>query len=200
MGTPVVANILKSGAIVWYAPTTSSIPDETSVAAGASWGAGWARLGFTKEPVKLIIEDEFHEVEVEEYLMAIARKRIGRKARIETVLAELIADYLALGIGGTVTTTPAAGAQKAYEDLQAVDDAELDQYMIGFEGIRYDASGNALPIRMGFRICTFKLNGELEFSKRSDDYTGVPLSADAITPVDGSAPFWFQRVTAIALS
>jgi len=200
MADPVVANILKSGAIGWYAPKGEALPDETAIAAGADWGGSWLRIGFTKEPLKLMIEDEFHEKEVEEFLMAVARRRIGRKMKMETVLSELIADYMQLAVDGVVTTTAAGASQKGYEDLQAGNDSEMDEYTFGFEGIRYNASGVALPIRMGFRICTFQLNGDPEFSNRSDDYTGVPLAINALQPVDGTTPFWFQRVTAPATS
>lgn len=201
MADPVVANILKSGAIPWYAPVGEALPDETTVAAGAAWGGNWKRMGFTKEPLKMMVDDEFHEKEVEEFLMAVDRRRIGRKISMETVLSEFTADYLQLAIDGAVTTTAAGAAQKAFEDLQAGgSDTEVDKYIFGFEGVRYNSSGIALPIRMGLRICTFKLNGDLEFSNRSDDYSGIPLQINALQPVDGSTPFFFQRVTAPASS
>jgi hypothetical protein len=198
MANPDVANILKSGAICWYAAAGVAFPDETSVDAGAAWGGTWAKLGFTKEPVKLAYEDEEHEIEVEEVLMAIGRKKIGESAMIETVLAEVTADYLQLGLGGTVTTTAAGAGQKGFEQLLAGENSEKTIYTIGFEGIRYNSTGVPLPIRFGFYRCTFRLNGELLFSRRSDDYTGVPLQVKALSPTDGSKPIWMQRITAPA--
>ena len=53
MATPVVANILKTGAVLWNVPTGETVPDETSVAVGAAWGGNWARVGYTKEPLAL---------------------------------------------------------------------------------------------------------------------------------------------------
>jgi len=150
MADPVVTNILKSGAIAWIAPTGEAFPDETTVAAGAVWGGQWARLGFTKEPLKLAYEDEEHEIEVEEFLGAVGRKKIGEKAMIETVLSELMADYLKYGMDGAVTTTAAGASQKAFSELLVGNDSEKTVYTIGFEGVRYNASAVALPQRMGF--------------------------------------------------
>jgi len=200
MANPAVANILKSGAVAWIAPTGEAFPDETSVDAGAVWGGNWVRIGYTKEPLKLMYEDEEHDVEVEEVLMAISRKKTGEKSEIETVLSELTADYLQYALDGAVTTVSAGSGQKAYEQLLAGDDSEKTVYTIGFEGIRYNSSGVALPLRIGYYRCTLRLNGELKFSRRDDDHTGVPLQVRALGRTDGGRPIWFQRVTAPATS
>lgn len=196
MANPVVGNILKSGAVLWYAPEGETLPDETSIDYNEAWGGNWARLGFTKEPLVLAYEDETHEVEVEEFLMPVNEWKIGEKARMETMLAELTADYLQLGIDGTVTETAAGVGQKAFEQLIAGNSAQKTVYTIGFEGVRYSSAGVALPIRIGFYRCTIRLNGELEFSKRSDDYTGVPVQIKAMADTANSGrAIWFQRVT-----
>lgn len=197
MADPVVTNILKSGAICWYAPAGTAFPNENSVGAGVAWGGNWKKLGFTKEPVKLAYEDEEHEIEVEEFLAAVGRVKIGEKGTLETVLSELTADYLQLGVDGTVTTTAAGPSQVAKEELVVGNVSKKTQYVLGFEGIRYDATGNVLPIRVGFYICTLHLNGELKFSRRDDDHTGVPLQAQALgDPANSGRVIWFQRTTA----
>lgn len=200
MGDPVVTNILKSGAIAWIAPVATAFPDETTVNAGASWGGSWTRLGFTKEPLKLAYEDEEHDIEVEEFLAAVGRKKIGEKATLETVLSELIADYLKYGIDGAVTTTAAGAAQKAFSELLAGNDSEKSEYALGFEAVRYSSAGVALPQRIGFYRCTLRLNGELEFSKRSDDHTGVPLQAKALANTTTGRLIWSNFITAPATS
>ncbi len=197
MADPVVTNILKSGAIAYYAPSATAFPNENTIGAGVAWGGAWKKLGFTKEPVKLAYEDEEHQIEVEEFLAAIDRVKIGEKATIETVLSELTADYLQLGVDGTLTTTAAAPSQVGKEELVIGNASKKTKYVIGFEGIRYDATGNVLPIRIGFYICTLRLNGELKFSRRDDDHTGVPLQVQALSDSANSGRLvWFQRTTA----
>jgi hypothetical protein len=48
---------------------------------------------------------------------------------------------------------------------------------------------------------TAKLNGDLKFSRRDDDYTGVPLQVNALADVDDAIDpgrmFVFQHVPAI---
>lgn len=200
MADPVVTNILKSNAVAWIAPVGTAFPDETTVAAGASWGGSWARWGFTKEPLTLAYESEEHNVQVEEFLGDIDRYKISESAMMETVLSELIADYLTYGMDGAVTVTAAGASQKGYSELLVGNDAIKPEYAIGFESIRYNASGVALPQRIGFYRCTLKLNGELTFSKKNDDHTGVPLQAIALANTTTGRLIWSNFVTAPATS
>jgi hypothetical protein len=88
MGAPSVADIIKSGAMIYIAPAGEALPDETTVAAGASWGGTWVRVGYTKEPLTVEYEPEEHEVEVEEHLAPVDRWKTKETLRMETVLAE----------------------------------------------------------------------------------------------------------------
>ena len=200
MSDPVVTNIMKSGAIAWIAPTGEAFPDETTVAAGAAWGGNWSRWGFTKEPVKLAYEDEEHEIEVEEFLASVGRKKIKESAMLETVLSEFTGDYLKYALDGALTTTAAGASQKGYQQLLVGNDSEKTEYALGFESIKYNASGIALPQRVGFYRCTLRLNGELLFSKRNDDHTGIPLQAKALMSTSVSRLIWTNLVTAPATS
>lgn len=200
MADPVVTNILKSGAVAWVAPEGTAFPDETTIAAGAAWGGAWARWGFTKEPLKLAYEDEEHDINVEEFLAALGRKKIGEESSMETVLSELAGDYLKYAMDGALTTTAAGAAQKGFEELLVGNDSEKTVYTVGFEGIRYNATGVALPIRIGYWRCTLRLNGELEFSRRSDDHSGVPLQVKALANTTTGRLIWINRVTAPATS
>lgn len=200
MADPVVTNILKSGAIAWIAPVGTAFPDETTVNAGAAWGGAWARMGFTKEPLTLAYESEEHNVEVEEFLASLDRYKIGESSTMETVLSELTADYLKYALDGAVTTVAAGASQKGYSELLVGNDSEKPEYAIGFEAIRYNSSGVALPQRIGYYRCTLKLNGELKFSRRDDDHTGVPLQAQALANATTGRLIWSNFVTAPATS
>lgn len=203
MGTPVVANILKTGAVLWYAPTGETVPDETSVAFGAAWGGNWARVGYTKEPLALIYEDTRHLVKVQEVLGTVREFRVEEDAKLETVLSELTGTYLQLAAGGqgTLSTTAAGAGQKAYEQITIGGTAEIFEKSWGFEGMYLDASGNEFPVRVFVHKGTAKINGNIEFSKKSDDYTGVPIQIHVLADTSTSdRMFTFQRVTAAATS
>jgi hypothetical protein len=203
MADPVMANIIKSGAVMWYAPVGETLPDETDVDAGDAWGGNWVRVGYTNAPVVLTYDDSRMQVQVQEFLGPLNEWRTAETVQMTTTLAELIADYLALLVDGTVSEVAAGASQKAYEELDVGDQAQVTKYSVGFEGIRYDASDNALPVRVFFEVATLEINGAMEWSKRTDSYVNVPILIKGFVadPDAGSGyVFKFQRVTAPASS
>lgn len=181
MSDPDVFQIMKSNAILYFAPVGEAVPDDSTVAAGTAWGGNWARLGATKEPLTVMYEDERSEVNIEEALSAVHRFRTSEKASFETVLAELSADYLQMMTGGTVSATAAGAAQVGFDELPIGNEAFLDKYAFGFEGVYVNSVGDEMPLRMFLYRATAKLNGEMTFSKREDDYTGVPILIEALS-------------------
>lgn len=204
MAVETVSNLLKSKATVWFAPYGESLPDETSVAAGASWGGNWAKVGWTKAPLAMRYEYETADMAIEQALGALDRRKTSESAAFETMLAEATALSLALasGMGSSDVTETAAGAsQKAFEELEVGNEVVLDKYAVGFEGITYDSSGTEQPVRVFFTRATITINGELTFSQKDDDYTGVPVRIDALADASNSYKmFKWQRVTAPASS
>jgi hypothetical protein len=201
MGDPVVANILAGGATVYYAPVGETVPDENSVGVGQDWGGNWERVGYTKAPLSALYEFEEADVEVEEELTTIKRLRSKENLTLETTLAEVTADYLALATHGTVTVTAPGASQVGKEELDVGGEHVLDEYAWGFEGVYVDGSGDEFPVRLFIWRATAKINGALSFSKRSGEYPGIPLQVKALVDAGkttGGKLFKFQRVTAEA--
>lgn len=198
-----VSDILKSKAVLWVAPAGETHPDETSVAAGGSWGGNWVQLGYTKEPLSVLYEFDEHEIEVEQVLGAVGRRKINERLTLETVLSEATAlnlDRVAGGDGTNPTATAAGPSQVGYEQLDVGDNPLLTEWEIGFEGIKYDATDGSLPVRL-FMKGTVAVNGELTFSQKDDDYTGIPVVIKALADTGSSnRMFRWQRVTAAATS
>ena len=200
MSAPNAVNILRSNAVVWYAPEGETEPDETSVAAEAAWGGNWARIGYTAAPLTWTLNEERGLIAVEEELMPIDQFGMNLIPTFTTELAEVTADYLALLFGGTVSTTAAGASQKGYEELDIDPTGLVVKYALGFEAVRL-VSGVAQPTRVFFRRATFKINGDLVYSKKTDTYVRVPIMVQALGGVaGGAAPIRFQRVTAAATS
>jgi len=200
VANPVRSNILKTGATLYFAPLGTALPPITTLGAGVAWPAPWARLGFTAEAVKLTYADERALIEIEESLSAIEDWRVKEELSLETKLSEVIADYLQLVVGGTVTTTAAASGVAGYEELNVGGVARVTQYAVGFEGVRYDAASNALPVRCFIPIASFSKSGEIEFSRKGDGYATLPIKITGFgdTANNGRILKW-QRVTAPAL-
>lgn len=203
MSNPVVAQLIKSGAVLYQGPVGETPPAITTVAYGTAWGGNWIRLGYTKSPLTVAYESTEVDLEVEEVLAALNRLRIGEKMTLETTLAELTAEYIqaaaseALGI-----TTVAAGAgTMGYEQTGLGGEVDLAQHAWGIEGRYVDSSNNVLPIRMIVWKGTGRLNGNLEFSWKTADYTGIPIQIQALadtTQSVGAQLCRIQRATAPA--
>jgi hypothetical protein len=199
MAEPNVGNILKTGAVLWLAPAGEALPSGDDIAAGAAWGGNWARVGFTKAPVAVKYEDEEHEIEVEEFLAAVDRVRIKESILIETVLAEVTGDYLKLGAGGVVTSVTATASVTGKDILEAGNDNVKPKFVVGFEGTYVNAAGVSLPVRFFVHRATIKLNGELTFSKKNGEYSGVPVQIAGLGNTTGSPSgrlFKFEKITA----
>jgi hypothetical protein len=198
MGLPNVFNILKSGATVYYAPVGEALPDPAVIGAGDAWGGNWEQIGATKEPVALKYTTDEHSSEVEEFLGPVRRWRIKEELALETVMAELTADYLGLAVNEAASL---AGSSVPYDELIVGNITQLDELAWGFEGILCDATNTKTPVRFFIPRGTAKLNGDLKFSRRDDDYTGVPLQVNGLADVDDAIDpgrmFVFQRVPAI---
>lgn len=195
MSTPNVFNILKSGAVVWYAPVGEAFPDPAVIGAGDDWAGNWERIGSTKTPTALKYTTDEHSATVDEFLGAVRRFRINEALALETTMAELTADYLALATGMTASL---AGSGTPYEELVVGDTPCLPELEWGFEGILCGQTGIDTPVRFFIPRGTAKLNGDLTFSQKDNDYTGVPLQVNALADVDDLTDpgrmFVFQRV------
>jgi len=185
MADPSVFQILKSNAVLWMNATIGGAgPDVDTVLAGDAWGGTWVRVGATKAPLTMLYEDERAEINVEENLAPVFRYKTSEKLVIETVLAEFDVDYIALATGGTVSPDAGAGATIAYDELPVGNRSLLTMYQFGFEGIQPQSDAALWPVRVIVPRATIKIGGELSFSKREDDYTGVPITIEALAPTD----------------
>lgn len=188
MANPIVANIIKSGAVLWYAPVDEDPPSTLVPVYGDPWGGEWVRVGFTKAPLTLAYTSTEAEIAVEEELASVKRVRTAEALTVETVLAELTAAYLQLA-GSNQTTgggAAATGAQKAYESAGLGGRAALKEYQWGFEGLHITSGGNDEPIRFLIHKGTAMINGNLEFSQKTDDYSGIPIQIKALAKTDES--------------
>lgn len=192
------ADIMIAPANIFYSPLGTALPDETTVAYGASWGVGWTSLGYTLNPVEMSIELETFELEVEQIANPIKRQKTKETLSVETTLAELTAAHLKLALGSTqtITTTAAGASQHGYEELLAGGEIYLPEYQIGFEGYTLDSSNRQLPVRLFVYRANIILNGTLSFARKAA--AGIPLKIDGLADTSkaaGQQLIAFQRVT-----
>ncbi len=194
-----VSDILVSPARILYSPLATALPDETSVAAGDSWGASWTDLGYTLTPVAMNYGMDTFELEVEQITNPIKVTRTKETLSIETTLAELTAAHLKLAFGSssTVTTTAAGASQHGFDELKAGGEVVIPEYQWGFEGFTLDTLNNKLVKRIFVWRAVATLGGKLEFSKKAA--AGIPLKIMALadtTKTGGQQLVDVQFVTA----
>ncbi len=201
MGLPNATNLIVGGAALYYAPVGTVTPADT-VDYGVAWTAPWARLGLTKAPVVFKYEQEVADHQVEEALAAVRRTIIGESVTVETVLAELTPEYLAIGSGrptSEVTTTVSGVATAGTDAITLGGHAAPVELAIGMEGMYVTAAGVKLPLRVFLHRTTITMGGDLQFSWRANDYPGIPILIRGMADVSksvGNQLFKMVRVTA----
>ncbi len=192
------SDIMIAPANIWDSALGTALPDETTVAYGAAWPAGWTSVGYTLTPLAMAYETEDFELEVEQLPNVVKRQKVKENLTLECTLAELTAINLKLAMGSsqTVGTTAAAASQHAYEEISMGGEIYLPEYQIGFEGYLLDSSNHQLPVRLFLWRANIVLNGNLEFAKAAA--AGIPVQIKALaytTQPAGQQLLRFQRVT-----
>lgn len=198
--TTQIGNLLKTKAVGWIAPVGTPFPT-MNLAAGADWPAPWSKLGLTKTALKFKYEAETFAFEVEEARAPVKKCTVKRSVMFETTLAEFTIGHMALATGthlDEIDSYAATATTPEYFEVAVGDTTECGcdpTYAIGFEGVSCDENENLLPIRMLIYAATIVMKGEMTFSQRDDDYTGIPLTVEVLSSTDGKM-ILFQRATA----
>jgi hypothetical protein len=193
-----VADILQSGARVFYAPEGEALPSENSVPYGAAWGGNWVNPTYTLEPVTIKFERTVGPITVEQSTLPLDALVTEESIEIETTLAEVTGANLNLALDGTLTTTAAGPSQAPKEEVEAGGNALLTKRAWGFEGLYRKSDGTQLSVRVFVYRGAAVLGGELKFSKK--DPLGVPLQITAyadVTKVAGKQGLKIQKVTGV---
>lgn len=197
-----INNLFRSNLQVYLAPHTATgavaLPPHTSTLYNGNWavgGLGWVSVGYTKDAVKLTYEEEIFDFVVEESISPVAQAYKSKSATLETTLAEFSLTNLQRALGGTITTlagtSPAPNLRAVQQLCVSTTDCQKTKYSIGLEGI--DCRNPGCLIRLYIPSATITLSGELMFSKREDDYTGIPIKATALD-WNGTLLCWQKEV------
>jgi hypothetical protein len=164
---------------IYCATLGTTLPSDT-LAEDAAWPAGWTQIAFTKEGLTMASEFETLDIEVEEALSPVHRRKTKETLTFETVLAEFTTQNLAYALDGTHTATTAPTiSTEGLETFTLGGSRFLTERMWGFEGKLFSRDGvTAVPVRFYIWRAAAEAGGELEFSK--GDYAGIPLKLMAL--------------------
>ena len=193
MNEPRVAQLVKAGAVLWYAPVGEPLPDVHTVEVGDDWGGNWRRVGYTSEPLRFLYTDEQLDIVVEEELAPINRFRIREGVEVRTTLAEFTGHSVGLAVDAPVTQHASGPAQKAFEEAALGGSVLLRKYTWGFETFWVDESGTRRAVRMFVYRATVRMEGDVVLSRRDESIPAVHISIKALA--DPRRLALFQRVT-----
>ncbi len=171
--------IMTAEAALLFAPLNTALPDETSVAWNTfgSW-TGWTMMGYTTQPASISYTYDVFEVDVQQSLAPVKRRKTNERIQITSALAQLEGALLAVVYSGTNTTTAAGASQKGWDRVQFGGDPALDEYMFALEGWLEDSVGTKQPVRYFLYKATITQNGDLTFDK--NNVAALPIQVAAL--------------------
>jgi hypothetical protein len=196
-------DVLVGAANLVYAPTGTTLPDESSVDVNdfANWPSGWIHLGYTQAAPSFSYSYEVFEVEAQQATAPLKRSKISEVMQITSDLLQISGDHVALVTGGSNTDTPAGAGQKGYSKVTAGGSTDLPEYMFALEGYRADDDDDLQPVRLFLWRATIQPNGDIAFAK--DGATVIPIQISALTDSSksiGAQLYEMHIVTAKATS
>lgn len=164
--------LLVTAATLYRAPVGETPPDVSAVGYGDAWGGNWIGLGYTLEPLTFSLDTDLVRVRVEQLLSAVRIFRRQEGLVLETTLAELTAENLALALDGAITVGD------TYQIIEAGGDFAMREYAWGFEGYRLSDAGDKLAVRFFVHRGVAVLRGPIRMGRATA--TGIPLRIEAV--------------------
>lgn len=164
--------LLVTAATLYRAPVGETPPDVSAVGYGDAWGGNWITLGYTLEPLSFSLDTELVRVRVEQLLSAVRIFRRQEGLVLETTLAELTSENLALALDGAITVG------ENYQLIEAGGNFAMQEYAWGFEGRRTTEQGETLAVRFFVHRGVAVLRGAIRFGR--GQATGIPLRIEAV--------------------
>lgn len=180
-----VSDILVSHAALLYAPLSTALPDETSVAFNtyASW-TSWTLLGYTNAPAVVTYERETLKVMTQQVLAAVREVVTSEALAIKSTLVQFDGALLAVLLRGANSNTSAGAAQKAYSEVTFGGNPQYTEYAFALEGYRVDSAGTKQPVRIFIPKAVISAVGDIPFDKAA--MTGVPFEINALADATAS--------------
>jgi len=183
---------------VYVAPATQSAFVADNAAPGTAWPSGWTQLGSLSKPIKFTYKADKKDIEVQNALAPVRRRKIKESLEFNIDLAELALHQLQYATGvytlNTAPTTSVAGLESWTDGGKAC----LPEYMWGFEG---KMAPEDCATSYAFRVYVWKATlldqFESEYSKDSETVLALKFGALAV-PAKGAGQHLWRKVRVIS--
>lgn len=160
-------NLIQGPGVLYRGAFEATEPDDDDL--GSPPGGAFSDMGFTRDGVELLINQEYSELEVDQVPDVPERRLVRRELVIRTNMAEPTLDNLVLAMnGGTLSAATAAGPTtyglRSFEpDSTPTGRPNYSSFI--FDGIAPEGMPRRVLIRKGLQI------GDVTFAYRKDDQT-----------------------------
>lgn len=166
-------NLIAGPATLYTGDFGETEPADTAVASGP--GVDYADAGGTQDGVKLIVEQEYMELEVDQIVDIAGRRLTKRDVKVATNLAEPTLENLKFALnGGTITTGGTGGtAYKAYDPAMDTSATQPTYISILLDGYAPNGKVRRVIVRKVLSV------EKVESSYKKDDQTLFPVTFSA---------------------
>ena len=182
---PATENLIQGTGILYRGAFGATEPADTAL--GSEPGGAFTNVGYTRDGVEILINQEFSELEVDQVADVPERRLVRRELVIRTNLAEPTLDNLRAALnGGTLgdptTAGPTSYGTRGFEPTNKTS-GRPDYSAFIFDGIAPEGMPRRVIIRKGLQI------GDVTFAYRKQDQTvyTVEIAAHFVSPT--KAPF-----------
>lgn len=181
----VVASNLVSGPATIYTGNFGAVePTDAQVNTTPS-ATAWRDLGGTSDGARIVINQEFMTLGVDQVIDVVERRRTGRDIQVATNLAEVTLENIAWVLnGGTVAT---ASGYKTYDPDMADSSTQPNYFAIIFDGWGPMVSNQARRRRIVVRKCLNVESVEIAYTK--GDQTLIPATLGVHYVSESIRPF-----------
>ena len=191
-----INNILIGPGKVYSGDPNTALPDESTVAYGASWGGSWSELGLLMNGAGVSMQHSvtMKKVMADGYILALKRVPTEREVGFGFSLLEYTpANLQYVFPDSDLMETAQAAAQKAFADLTIAAGQDNPSYAVGIEAFRLDSTGAKQPVRWRLYEASIEPSGETPFQQGSE--ATLPVVCMALHNDDSGKVAQLQYVT-----
>lgn len=188
-------NAMPADTIMWGDPQ----PTGSLTPGAAGWGGAWVDLGFTRDGLRFRMNVERQDILVDQVVDPILRVPTRRNLNLETALAQISANNMALSTGqGSISTVAPASGTRGHTDY-IVSGTIIDlYYSTGFDIL---SPGTNEAVRVvswkGLAMADVELQFNVTDAARiAYNIAVIPDTGNSTTPISPPRLCTFRTITA----
>lgn len=184
-------NLIQGPGTLYAADFGETEPADTAVASAPA--VDWTDVGGTQDGVRLVITQEYAELEVDQVVDVPGRRLTKRDMSIATNMAEPTLENLVIALNGGATSTGGTGgtAYKAYDPAMDTSATQPTYRALLFDGYAPNGKARRVIVRKALSV------ESVEAAYKKDEQTLFPVTLAAHWVSSSIKPFRIIDSTAV---